>query len=86
MRQNDIFKKKFNHPRWATSIICGFLLLGSLGSTDPPPKRSRPYVRMSGCCDTRYWDRYDNNSGTGTGSRQTAVEVHTLQRLYAIYV
>ena len=29
MRQNDIFKN-FNHPRWATSIICGFLL-GSAG-------------------------------------------------------
>ena len=25
MRQNDIFKN-FNLPRWATPIICGFLL------------------------------------------------------------
>ena len=29
MRQNDIFKN-FNLPRWATPIICGFLL-GSAG-------------------------------------------------------
>ena len=109
MRQNDIFKN-FKLPRWATPIICVFLL-GSAGDFamkflratqrssdpttadpmgsqegfhptnptgdpwDPPPKRSRPYrcsrtdILMSGCWDTRYWDRYDNS-----GSRQTAAE------------
>jgi hypothetical protein len=40
MRQNDI-SKIFNHSRWATSIICGFLL----GSRDFAMKFSRATQR-----------------------------------------
>ena len=57
---------------------------GSLGSTT----KARPYRCSSKTSDTLYWDRHDNS-----GSRQTAAEggslpvlVHTLWRLYAIYV
>ena len=130
MRQNDIFYiKKFNLPRWATPIICGFLLGSAAGtlrwnfcgrpaqqqwpSTTADPRRDpitqsnptgipgihhqsevdrtgaveRPDVRM-----LRYpvllgplrliavVDRQQQRKG------HLPVLVHTLWRLYAIYV
>ena len=32
--------------------------------------RCRTDILMSGCCDTRYWDRYDNNKIVAVVDRQ----------------
>ena len=83
MRQNDIFNlisPAGPHPssadsHWDQEGSHPTNPTGDPIPQIPPPKRSRPYrcsrttdILMSGCW--RYWDRYDNNSG----SRQTAAE------------